>query len=90
MSSTNGNGISAEPVPATPNGKPTHVPWKPVFSSPPTVKVPYNPREALEDIPGVCYALEQFLASHMVESEEYCHKLDEPKFVHPSYRRGIP
>jgi hypothetical protein len=83
MSSMNGNSISAQP-----NGKLTDATdsaWKPVYSSPPTVKVPYNPREALDDIPGVCYALEQFLASHMVESEEYCHNLDETKFVHASY-----
>jgi hypothetical protein len=86
MSTTNGSSISAESNPATDpkqlNRKITDRVWKPVFLSPPAVKVPYDPREALDDIPGVSYALEQFLASRMVESEEYCHKMDETKFVH--------
>lgn len=77
MTSANGDSISA--IPNQPNGKPTKGVWKPRYSSPPAVKVPYDAREALDDIPGVSYALEQFLESHMVESEEYCHKMDEAK-----------
>jgi hypothetical protein len=55
--------------------------WKPKFELhlPPEVTRPYNPEEALGDIQGVSYALETFLSSHMLESEEYCHKMDEPK-----------
>jgi hypothetical protein len=45
------------------------------------VKNPYDDNAALDDIPGVSYALEMFLASHMVESEEYCHKSDPQKCV---------
>jgi hypothetical protein len=42
----------------------------------------YVPEEtALEDIPGVAYALDLFLASHMVESEDYCHQMDPNKSV---------
>lgn len=53
--------------------------YKSFYPSPPPVKYPYNPAEALDDLPGVSYALEQFLMSHMLESEEYCDKSDERK-----------
>ena len=55
--------------------------WKPLFalSDAPAVRNPYNPDEALDDLPGVQYALEAFLSSHMLESEEYCHTSDETK-----------
>ncbi|KAF8989351.1 hypothetical protein BDQ17DRAFT_1402144 [Cyathus striatus] len=49
------------------------------FASPPGVKQPYDPAEALDDIPGISYALELFLASHMLESEEYCNRNDVTK-----------
>jgi len=95
MSTPDGSSISADSIPTAskpniPNGKaqpdgvltsPTPS-SKPVYTSPPAVKVPYDPHEALDDIPGVAYALELFLASHMVESEEYCHKMDENKYIH--------
>ncbi|KAG7441581.1 uncharacterized protein BT62DRAFT_936891 [Guyanagaster necrorhizus] len=38
----------------------------------PAVKVPYNADEALDDIPAIARALDLFLASQMVESEDYC------------------
>ncbi|KAH0580181.1 hypothetical protein H2248_001704 [Termitomyces sp. 'cryptogamus'] len=53
--------------------------WQTVHASPPQVKSPYTPSEALGDLPGVCYALETFLNSRMLESEEYCHKSDVGK-----------
>ena len=53
--------------------------WTSIYSIPPSVKYPYNPVDALADIPGISYALDLFLASHMLESEDYCHKSDEPK-----------
>ncbi|KAK7026799.1 hypothetical protein VNI00_015457 [Paramarasmius palmivorus] len=53
--------------------------YQSIFDGPPHVKEPYTPVEALDDIPGVSYALEMFLASHMVECEEYCDKSDEKK-----------
>ncbi|RDB18771.1 Tetratricopeptide repeat protein 39B [Hypsizygus marmoreus] len=53
--------------------------WRTIYSSPPPVKAVYTPREALSDLPGISYALELFLASKMVESEEYCHRSDEKK-----------
>ncbi|KAG6864918.1 hypothetical protein C0991_006406 [Blastosporella zonata] len=53
--------------------------WATVYHAPPAVKYPYVESEALGDLPGVCYALEMFLASHMVESEEYCHESDKAK-----------
>lgn len=46
---------------------------------PPLPKGSYRPGGALEDIPGISYALHLFLASHMVESEEYCIKSDPKK-----------
>jgi len=43
-------------------------------------KDPYNPeKDSLSDIPGVRYALELFLASHMVESENFCNEMDPAK-----------
>ncbi|KAH7920441.1 hypothetical protein BV22DRAFT_804226 [Leucogyrophana mollusca] len=45
----------------------------------PTMKEPYNPADALDDIRGVTWALHEFLHSRMVESEEYCNKIDPPK-----------
>ncbi|PBK76181.1 hypothetical protein ARMSODRAFT_950584 [Armillaria solidipes] len=46
---------------------------------PPLIKSPYSPKDALDDIPGVAHALDLFLASKMVESEEYCDKTDPKK-----------
>jgi hypothetical protein len=56
--------------------------WKPLFvvGNPPEIKYPYSP-DALDDIAGVQYALEVFLSSHMLESEEFCHASDEAKYV---------
>lgn len=43
-------------------------------------KGPYNPEEdALCDISGLRYALDIFLASHMVESENFCKEMDPAK-----------
>ena len=53
--------------------------WTSIYSIPPCVKCPYNPDDALDDIPGISYALDLFLASHMLESEDYCNKCDEHK-----------
>jgi hypothetical protein len=91
MATPNGNSFPSPTTTTQPNGNATNGTWKPRYPNPPTVK-PYDPREALDDIPGVSYALEQFLASHMVESEEYCHRMDETKFVQvfwPLWRCGI-
>ncbi|KAK0455642.1 uncharacterized protein EV420DRAFT_1644425 [Desarmillaria tabescens] len=40
----------------------------------PIMKTPYDPNGALDDIPGIAHTLGLFLASQMVESEEYCVK----------------
>jgi hypothetical protein len=45
------------------------------------VKYPYDTSEALKDLPGITYALDIFLASHMFEAEDYCHKSDPKKYV---------
>ena len=50
-------------------------------TTPPSVKTPYKAKEALDDIPGVAYALETFLQSRMVECEDYCHESDPKKCV---------
>lgn len=40
----------------------------------------YNPeKDALRDIPGLRYALDLFLSSHMVESENFCREMDPAK-----------
>ena len=41
----------------------------------------YEPSRALEDLSGISYALHLFLASHMVEAEEFCHESDPKKYV---------
>ncbi|KAG6875979.1 hypothetical protein C0993_006436, partial [Termitomyces sp. T159_Od127] len=53
--------------------------WVPHHTAPPPVKHPYVAAEALGDLPGVTYALETFLNSRMLESEEYCHTSDVRK-----------
>jgi hypothetical protein len=54
---------------------------KPAEPEPPAVSWPYSHAAALDDIPGIAYALDTFLKSHMVESEEYCHRNDPKKCV---------
>jgi hypothetical protein len=48
---------------------------------PAATKWPYSHSAALDDIPGIAYALDTFLKSQMVESEEYCHRNDPEKYV---------
>jgi hypothetical protein len=45
----------------------------------PPVGNPYSPANAICDISCVAYALELFLASHMLESEDYLHMGDSKK-----------
>ncbi|KAH9837579.1 uncharacterized protein C8Q71DRAFT_753294 [Rhodofomes roseus] len=63
---------------AAPNSEPKTslptLPWG--ASAPASPKRPYSPESALEDVPGLHYALHLFLASQMVESEEYCKECD--------------
>lgn len=47
--------------------------------APAAMKGKYTQDRALEDVPGAAYALNLFLASQMVESEEYCHMCDPTK-----------
>jgi hypothetical protein len=43
-------------------------------------KDPYDPeRDALKDLPGVRYALDLFLGSHMIRSEKFCVEMDPKK-----------
>ena len=59
---------------------PPLIPW---VAEPSAPEGRYNQEYALNDLPGVAYALHLFLASHMVESEEYCHKCDPVTYVRP-------
>ncbi|KAF9219377.1 hypothetical protein BS17DRAFT_424722 [Gyrodon lividus] len=43
---------------------------------PPFVAASYDSANALDDIPGLHWALHEFLHSRMLESEEYCHRID--------------
>jgi hypothetical protein len=54
---------------------------EPVLTEPSPVTWPYSHDTALDDIPGISYALDLFLKSLMVESEEYCHRSDPKKCV---------
>lgn len=47
----------------------------------PPVQNPYNMAKSMSDLPCAAYALELFLASHMLESEDYMHKGDPKKFA---------
>ena len=49
------------------------------LGKPPAVTWPYTHASALDDIPGIAYALNLFLNSLMVESEGYCHTSDPKK-----------
>jgi hypothetical protein len=71
-----GASYSAPPAMADPAAS-----YRTVYTSPPPVKMPYKPTEALADLPGVAYALDQFLASKMHESEDYCNQSDPKKCV---------
>lgn len=58
---------------------PTTMPSGKERQAPPAPSGSYSPKRALDDLPGTQYALELFLASKMVESEEYCDKCDPKK-----------
>src|ERR1700676_4125979 len=45
----------------------------------PPVESPYSMANSTCDLPCAAYALELFLASHMLESEDYIHKGDPKK-----------
>ncbi|KAI0920179.1 hypothetical protein AcW1_001987 [Taiwanofungus camphoratus] len=47
----------------------------------------YSPEESLGDISALVYALHAFLASHMVESEDYCRRYD-PKMERLYFATG--
>ncbi|KAJ8509486.1 hypothetical protein ONZ45_g8372 [Pleurotus djamor] len=53
------------------------VSYKSPFTGPPPIQRPYVEADALLDIKPIQYALELFLASKMVESEEYCLESDK-------------
>ena len=57
----------------------------------PVVQHPYSMAHSMVDVPCAAYALELFLASHMLESEEYIHKGDPQKCVYfnPCTRRSL-
>lgn len=65
------NGFTAAPSPPL-------IPWA---TEPPAPEGGYTQEQALNDLPGVAYALHLFLASHMVEAEEYCRKCDPKQYV---------
>ncbi|KAI6030082.1 hypothetical protein EDC04DRAFT_107009 [Pisolithus marmoratus] len=46
---------------------------------PPPVPTTYTPERALEDLPGIHWVLHEFLQSRMLESEEFCDRVDPNK-----------
>jgi hypothetical protein len=63
---------------------------KPPLGEGPAVTWPYSQSVALDDIPGIAFALDTFLKSFMVESEEYCHRVDPRKCVASLFSRLLP
>ena len=63
---------------------------KPPLGEGPAVTWPYSQSVALDDIPGIAFALDTFLKSFMVESEEYCHRVDPRKCVASPFCRLLP
>lgn len=59
------------------------------IKEPPPPEVPYNSKKALKDLDGIAYALQLFLASQMLEAEEYCNKSDPKKCVVSSMCRWL-
>lgn len=49
------------------------------YGEPPTISKQYSRELALDDLPAIKYAAALFLNSSMVESEEYCMKVDPRK-----------
>lgn len=49
-------------------------------SKAPPVQNPYSMAQSMVDLPCAAYALELFLASHMLESEDYMNKSDPKKY----------
>lgn len=48
-------------------------------NTPPIVTNSYDPANALDDIPGLHWALHEFLQSRMHESEAFCDSSDPQK-----------
>lgn len=48
---------------------------------PPFTPKTYDSSDALDDIPGIHWALHEFLHSRMLEAEEYCDRVDPNKYV---------
>ncbi|KAL1743719.1 hypothetical protein HDZ31DRAFT_83230 [Schizophyllum fasciatum] len=70
-------GTSTPATPSTPSAGASS--YQSAFRGPPRVPMPYRPERATDDIPGVAYALELFLASQMHESEAFCDVNDQKK-----------
>ncbi|KZT05152.1 uncharacterized protein LAESUDRAFT_781726 [Laetiporus sulphureus 93-53] len=78
-------GSSAEANGRSPSSRFPALPWG--ATAPPFPKDAYSRKKALDDIPALSYALHLFLASHMVESEDYCREYD-PKREHLYFAAG--
>jgi septal ring-binding cell division protein DamX len=52
------------------------------MKEPPIPTGKYSPKDAMEDIPRAQYAINLFMASAMVESQEYIRKADPKMYVH--------
>lgn len=56
---------------------------------PPTISEHYSPELALDDLPAIKYAAALFLNSSMVESENYCMKVDPRRYAFISNPCGV-
>lgn len=74
------SGSDLDPNYSTPAALDEVASYKSIYQSSPSVEYPYDPQKALKDLPGISYALETFLASHMVEAEDYCNLMDQKKY----------
>lgn len=65
---------------SAPFSKDVHFDSKPSLEAKaPPVQNPYSMKNSMTDLPCAAYALDLFLASHMMESEDYLHKGDPQK-----------
>lgn len=53
--------------------------YESIYPSPLPVKAPYNPANALDDIPCAGYSLNLFLSSKMHEAEDYMSESDKKR-----------
>jgi hypothetical protein len=73
-------------------GRPGKLPTRPpvdlsILDDAPTVKYPYDPNDACDDLPAFAWAVYIFTNARMSEAEEYCRRCDPDMYA--SFRDHI-